>query len=127
MIIKNADVYTEEGKFVKKMLSIEPENLKDVLARWFVHLPVSKVKKKYFTLAWEQECDEVVEDLNKHLADKDNMAEGDFAVCVCKDCGKQFVMTYKTHSNFKKLGLETPCRCKACVVARRAVKICKQS
>ncbi|MBQ2882603.1 MAG: zinc-ribbon domain containing protein [Alphaproteobacteria bacterium] len=50
------------------------------------------------------------------------MTEGDFSVCVCKDCGKQFVMTYNTYNNFKKLGLESPSRCKACVVVRRTVK-----
>lgn len=112
----------EERQFVKKMLSIEPDELKDVLTRWFVHLPVAKIKKKYFTLAWEQECDEVVKDLNEHLSDRDNMTEGDFSVCICKDCGEQFIMTYNTYTNFKKLGLEVPCRCKACVVAKSASK-----
>ena len=117
----------EEGKFVKKILSIEQEQLQDVLSRWFVHMPVAKIKKKYFTLAWEQECDEVIMDLNQRLSDKDNLTEGDFAVCICKNCGRQFALTYDTYNNFKKIGLEVPNRCKICVDARKAAKKNKRS
>ena len=104
------------GEFVKRALELqEYGDISKVISTYFLHLPVSTVKKKYFTTNCEKECDEVVADLNKRNVSKIKDLEGDnFTVRICKDCGEPFIVTAKQASFYTLKNLDLPARCKTC-------------
>lgn len=103
-----------DGKFVKEAREVERDDIKAVLSAYYLHIPVSKDKRKFYGEHDEEECNEVVEDLNNRLVKAEDITGDEFAVITCKDCGNTFLVTPEMAEFYKSRSLDMPVRCKAC-------------